>query len=291
MSSVSEIRRRIQAVEQTKKITGAMEMVSSGRMRRVMSHIEYNRRYFRYIRNAMLEIIDTVNDPDSVNHPYFTERENPTVTYVVISGDKGLCGSYNAQIITAAENALREHPTAHLITLGNVAEDYFVRRGRTPDIAMYGIVQDPTMKSARSVARDLMRLFDEGLTDEINIIYTSFYGETKGYPVTTRLLPIVVGDYNDADIGHYGSEIEYMPDRRAVFDRIVPQYIIGLLFGLMVQAYAGEHYARMNAMHSSTQNAGDMLKALKSQYNLARQSAITNEIAEISGAALAIDGK
>ncbi|MDR3311402.1 MAG: ATP synthase F1 subunit gamma [Oscillospiraceae bacterium] len=300
MAGTNELRHRIAAVEQTMKITGAMEMVSSNRMRRVMAHIEYNKKYYSYIRQAMHNILESAKEADDVSmHPYLTVRENPRRTVVVISGDKGLCGSYNSLVLRLAEEVLREVPDSSLITVGNVAEDYFRRLGRTPDITMLGIVQDPTMKSARRVTHDLMQLYENNLTDEIVIVHTAFYGATKGRPVQLRLLPIRLEDYDEeselGDSRYYEpggvSEMEYLPDRKSVFDRLVPQFLIGLVFGVMVQAYAGEHYARMNAMHASTDNAGDMLKGLQLQYNLARQSAITNEIAEITGAAEILQSK
>jgi F-type H+-transporting ATPase subunit gamma len=287
MASPIEIRHRISAVQQTAKITGAMEMVSSNRMRRVMGHIAYNRQYFGYIRKMMREMMFSA---DEISHPYLHERPGGRRTYIVISGDKGLCGAYNASVLGFAENCLRENPDSTLITIGNTAEDHFRRHGIVPDITMLGIVQDPTMKTARRLAREVMHLIDDGLTDEIHVVYTSFYGETKGKPVEFRLLPIVLHDYEDVTDAERLSEMMYLTTPQAMFDQLVPQYVLGLLFGVMVQAYAGEHYARMNAMHSSTDNARDMLKSLTTQYNLARQSAITNEIAEITGAAEILKG-
>jgi F-type H+-transporting ATPase subunit gamma len=153
-----------------------------------------------------------------------------------------------------------------------------------PDMTMFGIVQDPTMKSARRIMREIMNLFDTELTDEIYVIYTSFFGKTKNQPVTLRLLPLELADTPETPASNYSDALEHFPDARTVFDQIVPQYVLGLMFDVMVQAYAGEHFARMNAMRSSTENANDMLKSLEIQYNMARQSAITNEIAEITGA-------
>ncbi|MDR0838929.1 MAG: ATP synthase F1 subunit gamma [Oscillospiraceae bacterium] len=288
MASTNEIRHRIAAVEQTRKITGAMEMVSSNRMRRVKSHTEYNRRYFEYIRLAMREILTT---SAGVTHPYLTARPEGRRTYIVISGDKGLCGSYNAAVLALADERLREYPGASLITVGNTAEEHFRRRGIIPDITLLGIVQDPTMKSARRISRDVMKLYDSGLTDEVHIVYTAFYGAMKNKPMESRILPLVLDDYFDLREENVRDEILYHPTPQAVFDELVPQYMLGLLFGIMVQAYASEHYSRMNAMHSSTQNAGDMMKALTTQYNMARQSAITNELAEITGAAEILKGE
>jgi F-type H+-transporting ATPase subunit gamma len=287
MANPNEIRHRIAAVEQTRKITGAMEMVSSNRMRRVMGHIEYNRQYFEHIRKMMRELLSATHD---LSHPYLHERPEGRRTYIVMSGDKGLCGSYNAAVLEYMDARLDEHPDSTLITIGNTAEEHYRRRGRVPDIAMLGIVQDPTLKTARRFAREIMRLYDENLTDEIHVVYTSFYGETKNKPVEVRLLPIYMEDYEDVSDAQALNELMFLTTPQAMFDQLVPQYVLGLAFGMMVQAYASEHYSRMNAMHNSTSNAQDMLKSLTTQYNLARQSAITNEIAEITGASEILNG-
>ena len=282
MPGTNEIRHHIAAVEQTKKITGAMEMVSSNRMRQVMGHIDQNREYFSNIRRAMRELLSSFHD---VSHPYFTERPRQHTTFVVISGDKGLCGSHNAAVLNYTLKRFNETPGAALITLGNTAEEFFHTRGIIPDIHLLGIAQDPTLTKAREVANELTYLYEKEVTDDIRIIYTSFYGASRGTPVEFRLLPVILHDYSDVRDAESLQDILYHPSAQRVFDMLVPQYTIGLIFGVMVQAYASEHFARMNAMHSATTNAQEMLGDLRIRYNLARQSAITNEIAEITGAA------
>ena len=287
MPGANEIRHHISAVEQTKKITGAMEMVSSNRMRKVMGHIEQNNHYFDFVQKTMKELLTSSQE---VSHPFLRSPTGERCTFIVISGDKGLCGSYNSTVLQLAERRIRETPNATIITMGNTAEDYFNAHGLPPDIAYFGIVQDPTLARVRSVTREIMHMFEDGLTDEIRVIYTSFYGDTKNQTVERRLLPILLGDYESITDVETINEIIYLPSAQTVFDLLVPQYVLGILFGVMVQAYASEHFARMNAMRSATTNAQDMLKGLRTRYNLARQSAITNEIAEISSAAEILKG-
>jgi F-type H+-transporting ATPase subunit gamma len=283
MPSPIEIRHHIAAVEQTKKITGAMEMVSSTRMKRVMSHIEKNKRYFDSVQQTMKEILVTSH---GMSHPYLREvPENGRCAFIVISGDKGLCGSYNHTILQYALSNIQRHEKHSIITIGNTAEDFFRSIGLIPDITLLSIAQDPTLSRARILVRDIMNIFDTGETDEVRVIYTSFYGETKHRPVMRRLLPILLDDYDSISGAETLNEIIFHPSPEEVFGLLVPQYILGILFGVMVQAYASEHYARMNAMHSSTTNAEEMIKTLRTNYNMARQRAITNEIAEITGAA------
>jgi F-type H+-transporting ATPase subunit gamma len=282
IASTNEIRRHIAAVTQTKKITGAMQMVSSNRMRKVMGHIEHNRNYFAYIRKTMREILSSSHE---ISHPYLNEPKGRHKTFIVFSGDKGLCGSYNSSVLNLAWELYTAAEEHSIITVGNTAEEFFRSHGITPDIAMLGIVQDPTPARARALSRDILQLFDSGITDEIRLVFTSFYGASRNKPISFRLLPIVFHDYDDVPDAESLSEMMYLTTPQETFDSLIPQYVIGLVFGVMVQAYASEHFARMNAMQSSTENAQDMLKTLRTQYNLARQSAITNEISELSGAA------
>ena len=280
MQKANEIRHHMTAIEQTKKITGAMELISSNRMRQVMGHIEHNRRYFKYIRTTMKELLISTEE---VSHLFLHERPRHQTTFVVISGDKGLCGAHNTSVLNFALERILETPGSTLITMGHTAETFFHTRGMTPDINLLGIVQDPTLARAREVAREMTDLYARELTDEIRVIYTSFYGETKCKPVEFRLLPVKLHDYDDVRDAEELEGIMYHPSAQTLLDIIVPQYVIGLMFGVMVQAYASEHYARMTSMHSATSNAQDMIEDLRTQFNIARQSAITNELAELAG--------
>lgn len=282
MPKPNEIREHIAAIEQTRKITGAMEMISSNRMKQVMAHIEYNFKYFRYLRRTMKEIISSSQD---VTHPFLQERERHHTTFVVISGDKGFCGSHNSAVLNYALDLIGQHPNSSVITLGHTAEAFFKSHGMIPDICMLGIVQDPTIPRAREVGEMLVEMYEAELTDEICIIYTSFYGKTKREPVMNRILPILLPDYDDIRESEVMDRIIYLPSAQEVFNMMVPQYVVGFIFGVLVSAYAAEHSARMLAMRSATSNAKEMIDRLNTEYNLARQSAITNELSEIAGAA------
>jgi len=265
-----------------------MEMISSNRMRQVMGHIEHNRTYFTYIRRTMKEILISSQD---VSHPFLADRERRHRTYIVISGDKGFCGAHNSTVLNFALERVKNNPGCGLITLGHTAESFFRSHGIEPDICFLGIVQDPTLPRAREIAQELTDLYESEATDEIYVIYTSFYGETKRQPVEAHLLPVMPYDYGDIRDAQMLEGIVYHPSAQVVLDLMVPQFVVGLLFGIMVQAYASEHYARMTAMRSATTNAKEMIDKLNTQYNLARQSAITNELSEIAGAAEILRGE
>ncbi len=284
MQNTNEIRAHIAAVKQTRKITNAMHLVASSRLKKVMSHIEYNNAYFSRVQATMKDILQS---SESVTHQYLTGRGGDRRTYIVVAGDKGLAGAYNASVLNLAYETIsqrKEKKETYLLTVGLVATEFFKARGMQPDIETTGAVQDPSLSNARKLAFDI---YDDDLTDEVYIIYTSFYGDTKNRPVIRRLLPIVRGDYEQI-AAHKMSDIIYEPSAQELFSLLVPQYVTGILFGALVQAYAAEHFARMNAMQSATRNADEMLKKLQTQYNMARQAAITQEITEISGAAEAL---
>ena len=184
MPQTHDLRRHMAAVAQTKKITGAMQIVSSTRIKRVMSHIEYNHQYFNTVQRTMKELLLSSQD---ISHPYLDGRAGGRRTCIVISGDKGLAGDYNAKVLEfALEHLQPQEQGGGLITLGHTADAFFEARGITPDVSYSGIVQDPTLDRARGMMYDVLRLYDSGLADEILVIFTSFYGETKNQPVMRR---------------------------------------------------------------------------------------------------------
>jgi F-type H+-transporting ATPase subunit gamma len=294
MATALEIRHRIRAVQQTRKITNAMYLVASSRMKWVMEHIEYNQLYQLRLRTAMWDIMNSLNgefllEENTISHPYFIRRGGQKRTYIVIAGDKGMAGSYNHNILSFAWEQMEPCPDCSLITVGMMASIYFRGRGKQPDIEILNVTQDPSLTNARQIAFEIIDLYDRELTGEVYIVYTQFYGANRCVPTVSRLLPQQAEDYADLKPNPLPTgDIIYVPSRREVFDLLVPQYLIGIVFGALVQAYASEHFSRMNAMRSATRNADEILKRLQLEYNMARQTAITQEITEITGVAEAL---
>ncbi len=287
MSDVNEIREHIAAVEQTRKITNAMNLVSTARLKRAMKNIEYNHRYFMKVQLSMKDILSSVN----ITHKYLTYRGTKRTTYLVVGGDRGLDGAYDSNLLKFAKSKIEETDEKDriLITVGTVVCEYFKHAHIKVDKEIYGVSQNPNVHNSRELAYGLFDFYDQELTDEIMIIYTSFYGETKDTPVMRRLLPVMRSDYDTISQKEVQErEMNYIPSPQDVFDSLVPQYTIAIIFGALVQAYASEHYSRMNAMQSATKNADKMIDSLKMQYNIVRQSQITTEIAEISGSSEAL---
>jgi F-type H+-transporting ATPase subunit gamma len=193
-----------------------------------------------------------------------------------------MCGGYNTQLLQFAESQVHKgEGDPKIITVGVYAEQYFRKHGYEPFLTVYGASQDPSLYNARSISEAVIQLFLSGECAEVYVIYTGFLSTGNQKPLIRRLLPLSAEPAQDAA----PPEILYEPSPQLVFDLLTPQYATGLIYCALVQAYASEHAARMRAMQSSTENADEMLARLKSQYNMARQAAITREIIEISGAA------
>jgi F-type H+-transporting ATPase subunit gamma len=276
-----------------------MYLVASSRMKWVMEHIDYNQQYQVRVRTTMWDIMNSISceispDPDSgpISHPYFIRRGGEKRTYIVIAGDKRMAGSYNNNVLNYAWEKMEPYPDCSLIAVGLMAGSYFRAKGKHPDIEILSVTQDPSLTNARQIAFEMIDLYDRELTGEVYIVYTQFYGANRGVPTISRLLPQQAEDYADLKANAPSvRDIIYVPSRREVFDLLVPQYLIGIVFGALVQAYASEHFARMNAMRSATQNADEIIKRLQLQYNMARQAAITQEISEITGTAEVLRGE
>ena len=289
MESVSEIRHHIDAVSQTRKITSAMQMVSSARMKKFTRHIPYNNAYYLKLQTTMKDILESSQE---VDHPYLRTHRGHRRAYIVIAGDKEMAGSYNHNILNKAyEEIQKQKSDFYIVTVGMIATQFFRKRGIEPEYEVAGTAQDPSLYNATQLAYHVMESFDANRTDEICIFFTLYCGE-DGRPVLEprmkRLLPIRLTDFQNIKAEERLTDVIYNPSPQELFDQLVPQFLISRIYDSLVQSYASEHFSRMNAMQSATRNADELLKQLNLDLNMARQTQITNEIAEISGASLAL---
>ena len=285
MPTTHEIRHHIAAVEETRKITNAMQLVATARAKKVIPKMEYNRLFLARVQSVMKDLLLT---PHLADHPYLTWHSHQKRTYIVISADKGMAGAYNSSLLHFAWKEISEKVHAredmHLVSVGLMGDAYCRARGVAPDLQMAGVTQDPSLYNARQLAEYVMELYDSKETDQVFIVYTPFANGTAGAPIIHRILPLRISDFADIEGQETPREILYHPDETQVFNQLVPQFLIGYIFGALMHAYASEHTSRMNAMQSATRNADEMLGKLRQEYNLARQAAVTQEIAEISSA-------
>jgi F-type H+-transporting ATPase subunit beta len=284
MQSVSEIRRHMSAVGETRKITNAMELVSSARMQKFSQYIPYNTHYFQRLQSAMKDILDSASN---ISHPYLLHRRGTRRAYIVVAGDKGLAGSYNAAVLNFAMQEFQGHTVDRLITVGLMADTFFRKKGVIPDDSTVGIAQNPTLFNAQRLADRVTALFDENEIDEVFVIFTIYAtapGKIVNRPVIRRLLPLRLSDFTNvkAEDRLPDSDVIYTPSPQEVFDQLVPQFIASRIYDALIQSFAAEHFARMNAMRSATKNADDLMKRLSLNLNTARQAQITQQISETS---------
>ena len=282
MATMGDIKHSIHAIAEMQQITRAMHLISTSKMRKAIVRYENNRVHFERVQSALKDILTHTRD---LSHPYFGESEGGRAAYVVIAADKGMCGGYNHNVLNFALDAMQKSKERYILTIGQEARAFFERRGFMIDVEFLHVSQNPSLYNARNITRDILELYENGIMDEVYVVYTKFISAIRQEPRLLKLLPVSMSNFKDISAEtQYSGELYYHPSPKEVFDILVPQYIVGLVYGCLVQSYASEHSARMTAMENATKNAEDMIADLTRQYNQARQYAITNEIAEIIAA-------
>lgn len=282
MASMGDIKHSIHSISETEQITRAMHLISTSKMRKAISRFEANHLYFERVQSSIKDILQHTH---GLSHPYIGESNGKRAAYIVIAADKGLCGGYNHNVLNLAYEYMQKSDERYILTIGQEARAFFDRRKYMVDVEFLHVSQNPTLSSARNITSDLLELYESGIMDEVYIVYTHFISVLRQEPKVLKLLPLSMSNLMGVETGtNYTAELNYHPSPKEVFDVLVPQYIIGLVYGCLVHSYACEQCARMTAMESATNNAEEMIEKLTKDYNRARQQAITKEISEIMGA-------
>ena len=284
MASATEIQDRMCSIKDTLKITNAMYMISSSKLKKSKKMLADTEPYFYTLQSEMSRILRHLPDMNSI---YFkTNAEIPErkrkAGYIVITADKGLAGSYNHNILKLAEEELEKRDDYKLFVLGELGRHYFEQKGINIDKQFHFVVQDPSLSRARRIAEDLLKLYHENQLDELYIIYTTMVNAMQEEAQVAQLLPLKKTDFKipvPIDIPLEGLALK--PSAEEVMDHIVPNYVVGFVYGALVEAFSCEQNARMMAMEGATNSAKQMLKELDIEYNRARQAAITQEITEV----------
>jgi F-type H+-transporting ATPase subunit gamma len=279
MQSISDIRRRIKGIQQTRQITKAMYLISTVKLRKALGRYEQNARYIEKLRATMKDILLHAGE---IEHYYLQPRKERRTAFIVIAGDKGLAGAYNHNVLNTALKLIRETPQNFIFTIGHVATQFFNRKGYMVDIEFLHTAQDPQLFNARAIAELLADLYQQDLIDRVVVVYTHVVSTFTQQPRVLPLLPLDLGNLEDVTPEtEYRGTMIYEPSPDAVFKSLVEQYLVGLVYATLVQSYASEQSARMRAMDSATDNAEKMIEDLNQDFRRARQAAITNEIIEL----------
>ena len=301
MANMKEIQDRIRSIQDTMKITNAMYMISSSKMKKAQKVLKDTEPYFYAMQDAISRVL---RHAPEIDHIFFEPEvakaeKDKKIGYIVITGDKGMAGSYNHNVLKLAEEKLAGEADVTLFVLGELGRHYFAKKKVHVDTSFRYTVQNPTVHRARSIAIKMLELYELGQLDEVHIIYTVMESAVSMEAKSWQLLPLKKEGfgkkYMDLSNKQLARElldihqevITMSPSPKAVIESVVPQYLTGTIYGCLVESFCSEHNSRMMAMEASTKSAKDMLNNLSIMYNRARQAAITQEITEVIGGAKA----
>ena len=293
MASITEIRSRMRSVEQTLKITNAMYLISSAKVKKARKQLSEVEPYFDRLAKTILDIFR--HSPD-LQHRYIEGHEKPKeglkTGFVVITGDKGLAGAYNHNVLKLAESYLARKKDPTLFLIGQMGRHYFEKKHISIDGEFMYTAQDPTLERAREIVDTLVGLFEQGALDDIYLVFTHTYSAMRMEPEIIKLLPLdramLSARRGLSEADQYRDVVRYEPSKEAVLDVLVPGVLKGYMFAALVESFCSEQNARMTAMDTASDSAKEMLSSLSLEFNRARQGAITQEITEIAGGAAAL---
>ena len=272
-ASSKEIKTRIRSMKSTRQITKAMEMVATSKLRRAQAQMLSARPYFETLYQTVQEI---ATGNDEISSPYLTQQSSGKALFIVIAGDRGLAGGYNSNILKLCMAEMKDKD-ALVTPIGKKATEFF--KNKKVDLFLESDMEAEDLSPSHcfSIAKQVCKAYVAGQIQQVFIGYTNFVSVLSQTPALLPLLPLTRAG---SSTGH-STDIVYEPDSASVLDRIVPEYVGGILYGALCESRAAEQAARRTAMDSATQNADDMIAELNLKYNQARQAAITQEITEI----------
>ena len=291
--NMKDIKRRIKSVESTMQITKAMELVASSKLRKAKEKADSARPYFNALYETMCGI---QSENPGFFSQYMKKREVKTVLFIVIAGDRGLAGGFNANVLKLAQARIdelkAEGNAVKIVAIGKKSAEYFTKRGYDILESYINIGETIKIHNASDISDKIVQPFVKGEVERVELFRTEYVSPLLQRAESLPLLPLDM--HAEAEENSDKPKIEelpiYEPSARDVFDSIVPKYITGIIFGAVVDSFASEQAARRTAMESASDNASEMISNLSLLYNRARQASITQEITEIVGGASAQEG-
>jgi len=283
MAATKELRARIKSINNTSKVTKAMELVSAAKMRRAQDQAVRGRSYSELINKVLLNISSRI---DKNSHPLLVREHNEKEGFLLITTDRGLCGSLNTNLF---RKTLEIQGEVSFITIGKKGQ-VFISKSAKPLSADFELLEKPNSEAARKISKFLIDSFLSGEFNKIHVIYTEFKSTLKQESTVRQLLPIINIEVLEtlAQDSIEAEEYLFEPNPDQVLETILPHYIQMEVYQILLEAAASEHSARMVAMKNASDNAADLVDDLTLAYNQVRQANITNEILDITTASLAV---
>ena len=290
MANLKDLRTRISSVKSTKQITSAMKMVSAAKLRRAQQAVTQLKPYAAKIHDLMSDLLIAFRG--DIENPFFEQKDVENVLLIVITSNKGLCGAFNSNVEKKAVATIEEYSingvdsnNVNLYSFGKRGTEGLKRRKCKIVESDFDVFDDLTYEYALDITKKIIKDFENGKYDKVEIIYNSFKNAATQELMHEQLIPVEMPKEGELK----GSYV-YEPTFDEVIDNLVPKALTMQIYKALLDSYASEHGARMTAMHKATDNATELIRDLTLVYNKARQSAITNEILEIVGGAEAIRG-
>jgi F-type H+-transporting ATPase subunit gamma len=286
MANIRAIKGRIQSVQNIGKITQAMKVVASARMKKAQERILGARPYAYRLSDLIHDLAGRV---DKSMHPLFARHPGGKRALVVVTADRGLCGSFNANVLRRAQVILNEHPGTTVLAVGRKGRDYFRRRGAEVRGEFVNVFPAVTMESVNSITKEIVTLFSMEKYETIDVVYNQYKNLVSQELTTMSLLPLDPNGLRDDENTQYGKgDFDYEPDVDEIVKVLLPRYLAIEVRRILLESFSSEMVARRMAMEAASKNAKEMIGRLTLEYNRARQAAITKEIAEIVGGAAAL---
>ncbi len=293
MATLRDIKRSISGVKSTQKITKAMKMVSAARLNKAQENIINSRPYSRKISEVLSQLLLVEK---KFEHPFLRDSSDEKVAIIAISSDRGLCGAFNNNIISAVERMIKtdyseqnKNKNVSLFCIGKKTNDYFTRHGYNVVKGFNGIFSDLKFDFVAQLNKQLSNKFISNDFTKIIVVYNKFKSVAQQKVTSMQLYPIKPERSNEVS-QEINLDYIFEPDKKCIIDGLLPQYLNSQLWSILLDSYAGELGARMTAMDMATDNASEMISSLQLTYNKRRQAAITNEILEIVSGANALKG-